>query len=190
MLEVNGLSKYFANGTGAVHALDGVGFGVRQAEAVAVLGPSGCGKSTLLRIISGLLPPSAGEVLLNGERVVRPTPAVGMVHQNNCVFPWLTAQANVEFGLKLLEVEAGKRRALALEHLRAVGLAGFENHYPAQLSGGMAQRVALARALATQPDLLLLDEPLGSLDVHTRTRTQAVLATACREARQMLLLVT
>ncbi len=153
---------------GAVEAIRMVDFEVRRGEFLSLVGPSGCGKTTLLDIVGGLEKPTTGDVVLEGERVEGPHPKAAMVFQVLSVFPWRTALANVEFGLELRRVPRAVRRAKALAMLHLVGLTGFEAKYPAQLSGGMNQRLAIARALALDPDILLMDEPFGSLDEQTR----------------------
>jgi len=172
LISVRKVTKSFADPTGmtggAVEAIRLVDFEVRRGEFVSLVGPSGCGKTTLLDIIGGLEPPTSGEVVVEGARVDRPHPKVAMVFQAVSVFPWRTALSNVEFGLELRGVEKGARRAKARAVLELVGLAGFDAKYPAQLSGGMNQRLAIARALALDPDILLMDEPFGSLDEQTR----------------------
>lgn len=171
-LEVQGVSKRFIAQQGEVGALDNVNFSVQSGEFVVILGPSGCGKTTLLRIIGGLEKPDSGEVLLDGKRIQRPGPERGMVFQSYASFPWLTVQQNVEFGLRYQRVSKGQRRKVAQEYIDLVGLTGFERAYPRALSGGMRQRVAFARTLATDPEILLLDEPFGALDAQTRADMQ------------------
>ena len=172
LITIRKIHKVFEDATGntgsAVEAIRMVDFHVRAGEFVSLLGPSGCGKSTLLDIIGGLERPTGGEVIIEGEKVARPHPKVAMVFQLMSVFPWRTAVENVEFGLELQNVDEKTRRKKALEVIQLVGLGGFEDKYPSQLSGGMNQRLAIARALALDPDILLMDEPFGSLDEQTR----------------------
>jgi len=168
-IEVRGLVKCWVTRDGPVAALDGVSLRVAPREFLTVLGPSGCGKSTLLSIIGGLVRPDAGEVRVAGEPCRQPDPRkVAMVFQDPGLFPWRTALENVEFGLELLGVPAAQRRATARALLEPVGLRGFEQRYPRELSGGMKQRVAIARALALDAPILLMDEPFGALDEQTR----------------------
>lgn len=178
------------NTGGAVEAIRRVDFRVRAGEFVSLLGPSGCGKSTLLDIIGGLERPTSGEVSIAGERVKRPHPKVAMVFQLMSVFPWRTALQNVAFGLELQNVDGRSRRRKALEVIQLVGLAGFEEKYPSQLSGGMNQRLAIARALALDPDILLMDEPFGSLDEQTRFLMGLELLRIWEETRKTILFVT
>jgi NitT/TauT family transport system ATP-binding protein len=147
--------------------LDDVNLTLHEGEIVALLGRSGSGKSTLLRIVSGLLRPTAGTVLWRGEPVLGPTEGVAMVFQSFALFPWLTVQENVEIGLEARGVPRGEREKRGEDAIDMIGLGGFENAYPKELSGGMRQRVGLARALVVHPDLLLMDEPFSALDVLT-----------------------
>lgn len=174
-LEVKGLSRAFDTPQGSVTALKDINFTTYRREFVCVIGPSGCGKSTLIRILAGLETPSSGQVLLDGKEVRGPGPDRGMVFQGYTLFPWRTVKRNVMFGLEM----AGRGRMIAEEEamqwIDLVGLSKFANSYPHQLSGGMKQRVAIARALASQPRILLMDEPFGALDAQTRSRMQAYL---------------
>ena len=171
LITVKNVRKVFEDhigNTGAVEAIRMVDFRVRPGEFVSLLGPSGCGKSTLLDIVGGLEQPTSGEVFIGGEKVEKPHPKAAMVFQLMSVFPWRTAIENVEFGLELRNVDTKTRRAKALEAVHLIGLDEFKDRYPSQLSGGMNQRLAIARALALDPDILLMDEPFGSLDEQTR----------------------
>ncbi len=164
-------------------ALERVDVTVEDNDFIAILGPSGCGKSTLLRIVAGLDTPSTGRVLLDAQPVERPGPDRGMVFQSYTLFPWLTVRQNILFGTRST---AAKAEAL----MRQVGLQGFENHFPKQLSGGMQQRTALARALANDPKILLLDEPFGALDNQTRALMQELLLDIWEADRKTVLFVT
>jgi ABC-type nitrate/sulfonate/bicarbonate transport system ATPase subunit len=154
------------------------------------VGPSGCGKSTLLRVVAGLIRPDSGTVLLDGEPITGPGADRGMVFQTYTLFPWLTVQGNVEYGPRLKGMPAAERAGIAREHLAAVGLTGFENSYPRELSGGMMQRVAIARALANQPKVLLMDEPFGALDAQTRSIMQEMLVTLWQQTPITILFIT
>lgn len=168
LLEVRNVTRDFAKASGeALAVLDGVNLDVRQGEIIGLLGRSGSGKSTLLRIAAGLLAPTAGEVLFRGQPVDGPPRGVSMVFQSFALFPWLTVQENVELGLEALGVDTPERRRRALQAIDLIGLDGFENAYPRELSGGMRQRVGFARALVMHPDVLLMDEPFSALDVLT-----------------------
>jgi NitT/TauT family transport system ATP-binding protein len=168
LLEVRGCRQaYHKDANADLVVLDDVNLTLREGEMVALLGRSGSGKSTLLRIVSGLLQPTAGEVLWCGRQVFGPAEGVAMVFQSFALFPWLTVQENVELGLEARGVPRAERDKRAEEAIDLIGLGGFENAYPKELSGGMRQRVGLARALVVHPDLLLMDEPFSSLDVLT-----------------------
>ncbi|MGP3926875.1 ABC transporter ATP-binding protein [Streptomyces sp. 8N616] len=153
-------------------ALDGIGLQIAAGEFVVVVGPSGCGKSTLLDLLGGLTRPTGGRILLDGEPVTGPGLDRGIVFQQYALLPWRTAQGNVEFGLEATGVPRRKRAAQARDYLNLVGLSGFEDRHPHELSGGMRQRVAIARSLAYDPDVLLMDEPFAALDAQTRESLQ------------------
>ena len=173
--------------------LDGVNLSIRSGEIVGLLGRSGSGKSTLLRIIAGLLPPTAGEVIWKGSRLTGPADGISMVFQSFALFPWLTVQKNVELGLEAQGVPPAERLKLAEDAISLIGLGGYENAYPKELSGGMRQRVGLARALVVKPDLLLMDEPFSALDVLTAENLRTDLVELCAEKKlpiQSILLVT
>jgi NitT/TauT family transport system ATP-binding protein len=168
LIDVRGCRQaYHKDANADLVVLDDVNVTLREGEIVALLGRSGSGKSTLLRIVSGLLKPTAGEVTWRGKAVDGPTEGVAMVFQSFALFPWLTVQENVEIGLEARGVSRSAREALSEAAIDMIGLGGFENAYPKELSGGMRQRVGLARALVVHPDLLLMDEPLSALDVLT-----------------------
>lgn len=170
MIELHGCRKTYSSqhGQPPVPALDGVDLTIRSQEFVCLLGPSGCGKTTLLKIVAGLLPLDEGQVRIDGQPVRGPGPDRAMVFQNFALLPWADVTTNVAFGLELRGMAKSERAQAAHELIDAVGLAGFEGHYPRQLSGGMQQRVGLARALAVDPQILLMDEPFGALDAQTR----------------------
>ena len=162
---------------------------------VAIVGPSGCGKSTLLKMLAGFEKTSTGTLSIGGKRVTEPTPSVGMVFQEYALLPWKTAQENVELGLKYRGVPESERKAIGARYVELVGLKGFEVHYPHELSGGMRQRCALARTLATDPEVLLMDEPFGALDAQTRELLQEQLLKIwgeadLRQSRKTVLFVT
>jgi len=190
ILSARELSVWFPNGNGGLQALDRVSFDMAAQEFLAVVGPSGSGKTTLLRLLAGLMRPTQGEVQLEGETVRQPRRRTGFVFQQANLMPWRTVMANVELPLELEGLPASSVRARAEGMLALVGLQGFSDALPRYLSGGMAQRVALARALVHDPDLLLLDEPFGSLDALTRERMATELMRIW-EARQVtVVLVT
>ncbi len=168
MLQVKDLTKKF----GALQALGGVSFDVKDGLFISVLGPTGCGKTTLLRMIAGLVAPTAGEIVLDGAPVIKPGPDRGFVFQEYALFPWRTVQQNVEFGLEVRGVPLEERRRIAQKYIAMVGLAGFEGFFPKQLSGGMKQRIAVARVLANDPRIIQMDEPFAALDCQTRNVMQ------------------
>ncbi|WP_435092756.1 ABC transporter ATP-binding protein [Halorubrum sp. N11] len=178
------------DGGGSVRALDDVSFGVGSGEFVCVVGPSGCGKTTLFRIIAGLTDATDGAVRLAGAPVTGPTTDMGVVFQEYHLFPWLTVEENVEFGLKRIDRSAAERERRVDEMLDLVGLTGFRDSYPKSLSGGMKQRVAIARSLAVDPELLLLDEPFGAVDAQTREMLQRELLDVWASTGKTVLFVT
>ncbi|WP_019501684.1 ABC transporter ATP-binding protein [Pseudanabaena sp. PCC 6802] len=167
-LQVNNLSKRFQTRNGDLLVLKDINFAISQGEFVCAVGASGSGKSTLLRQIAGLDRPSQGEVRIDGQCVTGPGSDRGMVFQHYTLYPWMTVQENVEFGLKLQGIAKLERRKQASYYLSVVGLTKFAKALPRELSGGMKQRVAIARALASEPKILLMDEPFGALDVYTK----------------------
>lgn len=170
--------------------LDGVSFDVAPGEFLCLVGPSGCGKSTLLDLIAGLTLADAGSILIDGRPVAGPGLDRGIVFQQYALFPWKTAAGNVEFGLEAAGVGRAARRDRARHFLQLVGLAGFEDYYPHQLSGGMKQRVAIARALSWDPGILLMDEPFAALDAQTREALQDELLRLWRETGKTLIFIT
>jgi NitT/TauT family transport system ATP-binding protein len=175
ILKVDGLSKVFESPKGSIEALRDIHFEAHRREFVCIIGPSGCGKSTLIRILAGLDFPSGGRMLVDGREVIGPGPDRGMVFQGYTLFPWLTVRKNVMFGLKIAGISDRNAESEAMQWIDLVGLSKFADAYPGQLSGGMKQRVAIARALATQPRILLMDEPFGALDAQTRCKLQSYL---------------
>lgn len=168
-IQILGARKVFQEATAnPIIALESVDLSVGQNEFVAIVGPSGCGKSTLLYMLGGFLKPTGGRILIDGEPVQEPGPDRGVVFQHFALFPWKTVLGNVEYGLAEKGLPRAERRALARRYIEMVKLSGFEEVYPNRLSGGMQQRVALARTLACDPNILLMDEPFGSLDAQTR----------------------
>ena len=184
-LEVRRVRKEF---TGGIVALDGIDLEVSRGEFICLLGPSGCGKSTLLNAIAGFTPPTSGEILAFGKRVVRPEPERAMVFQEYALFPWMTVRDNVAFGLQIRGDREARAKADAL--LDKLALRGFGDRFPKDLSGGMRQRVALARCLALDAPMLLMDEPFGALDALTRRSMQDELLRIWTELKQTIAFVT
>jgi NitT/TauT family transport system ATP-binding protein len=190
-LRIEEVTLHFLPRAGSrITALEEISLAVADKEFVVIVGPSGCGKSSLLRLIAGLIEPSSGAIYLNNQKVVRPGKDRGMVFQSYTLFHWLTVRQNVEFGLKLANVDPRERLKIARRFLEEVGLQDFENAYPKQLSGGMMQRVALARALANDPEILLMDEPFGALDSQTRGLMQELLLRIWENSHKTVLFIT
>ena len=190
ILDIAGVSKTFAGANGGTLALQATDLRIAENDFITILGPSGCGKSTLLRIVAGLDTPTTGSVRLDGHAVTGPGADRGMVFQSYTLFPWLTVLQNVCFGLREAGMPLAQQHALAHPFIGKVGLQGFENHFPKQLSGGMQQRTALARALATNPRILLMDEPFGALDHQTRELMQDLLQGIWEAERKTVVFVT
>jgi NitT/TauT family transport system ATP-binding protein len=191
-IEVRSLCKEFRYDGRHMTAVDSVSFGIRKGEFVALLGPSGCGKSTILNMVAGLIPRSGGEVLIDDapSEFGQVNPKVGYVFQRDTVFPWRTVEANVGYGLEIAKVPKPDRVERVAKALRDVGLAEFAKSFPRMLSGGMRQRVALMRTLITRPEILLMDEPFGALDTHTKLEMHAILLELWERERQTVLFVT
>ena len=189
-LAVEDLSMSFALPDGALLAVDEVSFAVRPGEFLSVIGPSGCGKSTLFNMIGGLLDGYRGRIVIDGELVSGPSPAIGMVFQEESTFPWRNVLDNVAFPLEIQGVAKAERLERARHFISMVGLSGFERRYPAELSGGMRQRVSIARTLALQPKVLLMDEPFASLDEQTRLLLGDKILQIQQGLRQTTLLIT
>ncbi|EKB53920.1 MULTISPECIES: ABC transporter ATP-binding protein [Facklamia] len=189
-LKIDKVSKLFLNTDQTImKALEGIDLTINQGEFVSIVGASGSGKSTLLRILAGLIPPTEGQVTLNGERITKPTARIGMAFQSSTLFPYLTVKENIAFGPKLQGQEKAKAEAIDAI-IKTIGLQGFEKVYPHQLSGGMAQRVSLGRAIVNDPEILLLDEPLGALDAFTRLRLQEELIALWQQTKMTMIMVT
>ena len=186
-VEVRGLAKIY---DGGVEALRDINVSFARGQLTTLLGPSGCGKTTLLKIIAGLIPATGGSVLVNGKPIDGPGPERAFVFQDFALLPWATTLRNAAFGLELRGVPRAEREEIAREHLREVGLAGFEDRYPHELSGGMRQRVGLARALAVDADVLLMDEPFSAVDEQTRRKFQEDLLRLVDVERKTFIFVT
>jgi len=189
-IQMRNLSKSFVKGKRTVVALDDFEIDVRAGEIVCLLGPSGCGKTTVLRIVAGLETPTKGRILLRGKPVAGPGPDRGMVFQEFALFPWRTVRKNIEFGPEVKGDPPEERAAASARYVELVGLNGFEDSHPKELSGGMKQRVGIARALANNPAVLLMDEPFGSLDAQTRNLMQKELLRIWTATKNTVLFVT
>lgn len=190
-LTLENVSKVFAKveSDEVTHALQDVSVTMKSGEFVSLVGPSGCGKSTILRLVAGLILPTLGRVTVDGAEVETPSPERGVVFQNPTLFPWLTVEKNIAFSLDVRGMKDGKAERVD-QMIRMIGLERFRNDYPAQLSGGMAQRVALVRTLINEPEILLLDEPLGALDEFTRMNMQDEILNIWSQKKQLALMVT
>ena len=189
-VEIRHVLKRYNGRRGEVIALNGVDLNIAENEFVCVVGPSGCGKSTLLNIIGGLEHATEGEVLVDGKVVTGPGPERGIVFQQYALFPWLTVEQNVAFGLKLKGMSKEKIEATTQKYLKMVELESFAKAYPKELSGGMKQRVAIARAYAVTPSVLLMDEPFGALDAQTRTQLQSELLETWEKEQKTCFFIT
>ena len=187
---IRGVTKRFPVADGDIEALARIDTAIRQREFVCLIGASGCGKSTMLRIVAGFEEPTSGEVLVDGKPITGPGSDRGMVFQDYALFPWMTVRKNVAFGPRQRQLPHGEVDRIAGEYVKLVGLERFADRYPSQLSGGMKQRVALARTLAYHPAVLLMDEPFGALDAHTRMRLQNDLLNIWERDRKTVLFVT
>jgi NitT/TauT family transport system ATP-binding protein len=192
MIELHGVGKIYpgSNGRAPVTALDGVDLTIRTQEFVCLLGPSGCGKTTILKAIMGLIALDAGQVRIDSQPITGPGPDRAIVFQNFALLPWADVLTNIAFGLELRGMPKMEREHIAHDLVCAIGLNGFEHHYPRQLSGGMQQRVGLARALAVDPSILLMDEPFGSVDEQTRRLLQEDLLALLDRTRKTVVFVT
>jgi NitT/TauT family transport system ATP-binding protein len=192
MLEIDHLGKTYFTKDRPTTALGDLTFSVSQGEFVCVVGPSGCGKTTLLKCMAGLLKPTSGEVRLAGQRVTEPPKAMALVFQDysRSLFPWMTVGQNVELPLKVKKVDKASMRSGVEDAVASVGLTGFIDHYPWQLSGGMQQRVAIARAVAYQPQILLMDEPFASVDAQTRADLEDLIIRVSQEYGITVVFVT
>ncbi len=190
-LTLENVSKSFAKveSDEVTHALDNVSVTMESGEFISLVGPSGCGKSTILRLVAGLIVPTLGKVAVNGKEIDGPSPNRGMVFQRPTLFPWLTVEDNIAFSLNVQGKLKGNEDKVQ-RMIDIIGLEKFKNDYPGQLSGGMAQRVALVRSLINQPEILLLDEPLGALDAFTRMHMQDEILSIWSESKQLALMVT
>jgi NitT/TauT family transport system ATP-binding protein len=186
------VSVRFDTPSGRLRVVDDVSFSVRNGEFVSLIGPSGCGKTTMMNIVAGFVAPSKGRVLLDGRPIAGPGPERGVIFQEYGVFPWLTVEQNIEFGLKLRanRADAAERARVRRRYMELMGLADFADAYPKTLSGGMRQRLAIARAYAVRPEFLLMDEPFGALDAQTRSNMQNLLLDVLQQEGKTVMLIT
>ncbi|WP_416151571.1 ABC transporter ATP-binding protein [Salipaludibacillus sp. HK11] len=189
-LELKQLEKTFFSYDSWTTAVEEINLSIEEGEFVSIIGPSGCGKSTLLSLISGLLHPSVGEILLDGVSIKNPTPETGYMLQQDYLFPWLSIKDNITLGLTTMGKTEDKDMELAYQLLDTLGLSDKEEHFPSQLSGGMRQRVALVRMLSTDPKLLLLDEPFSALDYQTKLKLEDLVFSTIKEHNKTAILVT
>jgi NitT/TauT family transport system ATP-binding protein len=177
---------------GIIEAVKDFSLKIKNNEFVSLIGPSGCGKSTILNLAAGFMEPTEGQILLDGKPIKNPGRERGVIFQQYAIFPFLSVRKNIEFGLTLRSnrVPQSERRKIVADLIRLMGLVGFENAYPKELSGGMKQRVAIARAYAVDPEVLLMDEPFGALDAQTRSTMQIQLLEVLREKRKTVLFIT
>ncbi|SFS52740.1 MULTISPECIES: ABC transporter ATP-binding protein [Paenibacillus] len=190
VVEVKDVTHVYVNEKGATLALDQIALSVRSGEFVSLVGPSGCGKTTLLSIIAGLIPPTEGEVSILGQPVTGPTSKIGYMLQQDFLFPWRSIRENVTIGLEIMGKLTREKKEFALHLLEELGLGQSAAKYPGELSGGMRQRAALARTLATEPDILFLDEPFSSLDFQTKLQLENLISHTLKARRKTSLLVT
>jgi len=190
VIGIDDVNLIYASKHSSVHALDSISLAAHQGEFVALVGPSGCGKSTLLKLVAGLIPPSSGKIRVNGKPVSGPTPSVGVVFQSPLLMAWRSVLRNILLQVEIRGLPVERHTNTARDLVRLVGLDGFENALPHELSGGMQQRVGLCRALVHDPDLLLMDEPFGALDALTREQMNAELQRIWMERRKTVLFIT
>jgi len=190
MLELNNVSKTYETDEKTIKVIRDLSLVAKDTQFIALVGPSGCGKTTLLKIIAGLVEPDSGHITIDGEPVAGPSADRGMIFQDFTLFPWLTVEDNIGFGLDLKGVSRNERRKAVDHYLKVIGLTDFADFYPKDLSGGMQQKVAIARTLANNPKILLMDEPFASLDAHTRSQMQEFLTHLWENEKKTVVFVT
>lgn len=184
------IDKVYTSGKKKTTAIEDVSIDIQDNDFVCIVGPSGCGKSTLLRMLAGLDFPSAGEIVVNDKKVSGPGADRGMVFQTYTLFPWMTVEDNIKFGLKIKKMPKEEQQTIADKYLDIIGLKKFAKSFPKELSGGMKQRVAIARALANQPEVLLMDEPFGALDPHTKAMMQLLMREIWEKEHPTIVFIT
>ena len=191
-VRIEHLSKIFVDkkSNTQIQALANINLEINEGELFCIVGPSGCGKTTFLRILTGLETPTSGTIYVGGQKIDSPGPDRGLVFQEFALFPWRTVMGNIVFGLEIRGVLSSSQRQIAKEYIKLVGLTGWEDKYPKEISGGMKQRVAIARALANNPEIMLMDEPFGSLDAQTRNLMQMELLRIWNETKKTIIFVT
>ncbi|MCC5908943.1 MAG: ABC transporter ATP-binding protein [Clostridiaceae bacterium] len=182
--------SFIGNDGEYVDVIDNISFSVKEKEFISIVGPSGCGKSTILNLMSGLLKPNSGNILLDGKVLNKITPRIGYISQSDSLLPWRTVLSNVELGMEIRKVPEKSRRKRALELIRQADLEGFENSYPYQLSGGMRKRVDIIKVLAVEPEIIFMDEPFASLDVFTREMLQRYILNLWQTTKQTIIFIT
>lgn len=190
LISIRNIDKFFPTRGEQIHALANLSFDIQDGEFVTVVGPSGCGKSTMLKIIGGIIPHSSGHIELEGQEITGPNAKIGVVFQNPVLLPWRTITDNILLPVDVQRKPRQKFHARAMEMLELVGLKGFENRYPFELSGGMQQRVSICRALVNDPAILLMDEPFGALDAMTREYMNVWLQNIWNESKKTVLFIT
>lgn len=190
VLDVQDLSKVFPVNSQQTPVLSGINFQAGPGEFLCIIGQSGCGKSTLLKLLAGFIPPTSGRILFKGKNITGPGPDRCVVFQEDALFPWLTVEENIGFGLKRRALSAAEKQARVNRFLDLVGLAEFKDYLPGEISGGMKQRVALARVLVLSPEVLLMDEPFAALDAQTREQMQNLLLSLWEQLKQTIIFVT
>lgn len=187
---LNHIDKIYTSNKKSTTAIKDVSMNIQDNDFVCIVGPSGCGKSTLLHMLAGLDFPTAGDILVNDKKVTGPGPDRGVVFQSYTLFPWMTVEDNIKFGLKIKKMPKEKQNEITSKYLEIIGLTKFSKNYPKELSGGMKQRVAIARALANQPEVLLMDEPFGALDPHTKSTMQLLLRELWEKEHPTIVFIT
>jgi NitT/TauT family transport system ATP-binding protein len=189
-VQIEHATKYYKTNTGSVHALEDINLNIRKGEFIAIVGPSGCGKSTLLWALSGLHDLTSGKVILDGRPVEGPRPEIGMIFQEANLLPWRNLQKNIEFPFEIKKIDPAPYQPRIKSLLDEVGLAGFENKFPRELSGGMQQRASIVRCLAFDPEIILMDEPFGALDAFTRDEMNLLIQKLWMETGKTIIFVT
>ncbi len=190
IIELKNVSQVFETSNDSLHVIEDINLSIYKKEFVCVVGPSGCGKSTLLKMIAGFLKPTLGDCLMSGESIEQPDKRRGVVFQSPTLYPWLTVEGNVAYGLKIAKASKIEQEEKVNQYLKDVNLLEFKDRYPFELSGGMKQRVAISRTLINQPELILMDEPFSALDAITRVSMQQLLREIWKDKEQTIFMIT